>query len=142
MADFFDLDSLLAQLILALGAALVAGNAYALVMARRGIRPKNAAGDLRKGRAWFLLVVGLVIAIWGLASLISGLTAVASVRLAGVVQWQNTSFPSSIRGFDSLHPLQEGTRHQAPGISRGSISSPAPGVPPVSRLTLPFGTCQ
>ncbi|MEK7252613.1 MAG: hypothetical protein AAB198_05135 [Actinomycetota bacterium] len=72
MADFFDLDSLLAQLILALGAALVAGNAYALVMARRGIRPKNAAGDLRKGRAWFLLVVGLVIAIWGLASLISG----------------------------------------------------------------------
>ena len=26
--------------------------------------------------------------------------------LAGVVQWQNTSFPSSIRGFDSLHPLQ------------------------------------
>ncbi len=71
MADFFDLDSLLAQLILALGAALVAGNAYALVMARRGIRPKNAAGDLRKGRAWFLLVVGLVIAIWGLASLIA-----------------------------------------------------------------------
>ncbi len=71
MADFFDLDSLLAQLILALGAALVAGNAYALLMARRGIRPKNATGDLRKGRAWFLLSVGVVIATWGLASLIS-----------------------------------------------------------------------
>ena len=25
---------------------------------------------------------------------------------AGVVQWQNGSFPSFIRGFDSLHPLQ------------------------------------
>src|SRR4051812_44989896 len=27
-------------------------------------------------------------------------------RFAGVVQWQNGSFPSCIRGFDSLHPLQ------------------------------------
>src|SRR4051812_21576203 len=26
-------------------------------------------------------------------------------RSAGVVQWQNGSFPSCIRGFDSLHPL-------------------------------------
>src|SRR5215475_8023018 len=26
--------------------------------------------------------------------------------LAGVVQWQNGSFPSCIRGFDSLRPLQ------------------------------------
>src|SRR5678816_4458823 len=24
---------------------------------------------------------------------------------AGVVQWENGSYPSSIRGFDSLHPL-------------------------------------
>ena len=27
-------------------------------------------------------------------------------KLAGVVQWQNGSFPSCIRGFDSLRPLQ------------------------------------
>src|SRR6266516_315933 len=26
--------------------------------------------------------------------------------IAGVVQWQNGSFPSCIRGFDSLRPLQ------------------------------------
>src|SRR5437588_11128344 len=26
---------------------------------------------------------------------------------AGVVQWQNGSFPSCIRGFDSLRPLQD-----------------------------------
>ena len=27
------------------------------------------------------------------------------IEIAGVVQWQNGSFPSCIRGFDSLHPL-------------------------------------
>ena len=27
-------------------------------------------------------------------------------KFAGVVQWQNGSFPSCIRGFDSLRPLQ------------------------------------
>ena len=71
MADFFDLNSLLAQLVLALGAALIAGNGYALVMSRRGVRPKNTRGDLRKGRAWFLLAVGIVIGVWALASLVA-----------------------------------------------------------------------
>ena len=37
------------------------------------------------------------------------LTRRSAVRIlhcpAGVVQWQNGCFPSSIRGFDSLHPL-------------------------------------
>ena len=68
--DIFDLDSLVAQMALALGAALVIGNAYALVMARRGLRPVGAQGNLRKGRAWFLLGVGLVITTWSLASLL------------------------------------------------------------------------
>jgi hypothetical protein len=71
MIDLLGLDTLLAQMILALGAALVAGNGYALVMAWRGVKPKGAEGDLRTGRAWFLLAVGLVIAVWGLASLIA-----------------------------------------------------------------------
>ncbi|MDX1691771.1 MAG: hypothetical protein R3290_12190 [Acidimicrobiia bacterium] len=69
MADFFDLDTLLAQLVLALGAALVLGNGFALLANRRGMRPKDADGELRKGRAWFLTAVGLVIAVWGAASL-------------------------------------------------------------------------
>src|SRR6476469_6603894 len=30
--------------------------------------------------------------------------------VAGVVQWQNGSFPSCIRGFDSLRPLQPSRR--------------------------------
>jgi hypothetical protein len=68
--DIFDLDSLVAQMILAVGAALVLGNAYALVMARRGVRPKGAEGDLRRGRAWFLLAVGALIAAWASASLL------------------------------------------------------------------------
>lgn len=72
MIDIFDLNSLLAQLILGLGAALLAGNLYALFMDRRGVRPKDAQGELRKGRAWFLAGVGLIIATWGLASLITG----------------------------------------------------------------------
>jgi hypothetical protein len=68
--DIFDLDSLVAQLILAVGAALLLGNAYALVMARRGVRPRGAEGDLRRGRAWFLLTVGAVITAWASASLL------------------------------------------------------------------------
>jgi hypothetical protein len=35
----------------------------------------------------------------------AGCAAVESGSAAGVVQWQNGSFPSFIRGFDSLHPL-------------------------------------
>lgn len=69
--DLFDLDGLLAQLVLALGAALVAGNGYALIMARRGVKPKNADGELRRGRAWFLLAVGVVMTIWGLATVVT-----------------------------------------------------------------------
>jgi hypothetical protein len=67
--DIFDLDSLLVQMILAVGAALFLGNGYALIAARRGKRPMGAEGELRTGRAWFLMTVGLVMAIWGLASL-------------------------------------------------------------------------
>ena len=71
MVDILGLDSLLAQIVLALGAALVLGNGYALYMDRRGKKPKDEEGELKKPRAWFLLVVGLVMAYWGLASLIT-----------------------------------------------------------------------
>jgi hypothetical protein len=72
MVDILGLDSLLAQIVLALGAALVLGNGSALFVNRRGRKPKGEEGDLKRSRAWFLLVVGLVMAYWGLASLISG----------------------------------------------------------------------
>ena len=72
MPDIFDLDALVAQMVLALGAALLIGNAYALLMARRGVKPKGADGELRKGRAIFLMIVGVVMAWWGLGSILTG----------------------------------------------------------------------
>ena len=38
-------------------------------------------------------------------------------RYAGVVQWQNTSLPSQIRGFDSHHPLSGKTGATCPQLS-------------------------
>src|SRR5688572_29221563 len=36
------------------------------------------------------------------------------LEIAGVVQWQNGSFPSFIRGFDSLRPLHLPTEGSGP----------------------------
>ena len=71
MGDLFDVQSLFPQLVLAIGAALAGGNGYALYQARRGHRPRGEHGELRAGRAWFLLVAGVVMALWGLASLLT-----------------------------------------------------------------------
>ncbi|MCJ7725041.1 MAG: hypothetical protein MUP76_01440 [Acidimicrobiia bacterium] len=71
MVDILGLDSLLAQIVLALGAALAVGNGYALFMDRTGKKPKGEEGELKRPRAWFLLAVGLVMAYWGLASLVT-----------------------------------------------------------------------
>ncbi len=70
MVDILALDTLLAQLVLALGAALVLGNGAAIYMDWRGRAPKKATGDFRASRAWFLLAVGLLIGAWGLGSLV------------------------------------------------------------------------
>jgi hypothetical protein len=68
--DLFDINSLFPQLVLALGAALVGGNGLALWHDRRGKRPEGL-GELRVGRARWLVVVGLIMAGWGLATLIT-----------------------------------------------------------------------
>jgi hypothetical protein len=63
-------DNLLAWLVLALGGALFAGNMLALIKP-----PPPREGDLAKapvGRSILMGVIGLVAAIWALASLISG----------------------------------------------------------------------
>jgi len=69
--DILGLNSLLAQLILAVGAAMILGNGFAIFQDRRGKAPKGADGEFRAGRAWWLLGVGALIAAWGIASLAS-----------------------------------------------------------------------
>ncbi len=62
-------DDLLAWLVLALGGALFAGNLLALVKP-----PPPKEGDLVKapiGRSILMGVIGLVAAIWAMASLVS-----------------------------------------------------------------------
>ncbi|MGZ4671214.1 MAG: hypothetical protein ACXV5U_09025 [Ilumatobacteraceae bacterium] len=69
LADVFLGNDLLAWLILALGGALFAGNVMALVKP-----PPPKEGDLAKapiGRSVLMGVIGLVAAVWALASLIS-----------------------------------------------------------------------
>lgn len=70
--DLLGLDTLIVQLALAVGAAMVIGNGYAIYQHRRGKAPKGAAGEFRATRAWWLLAVGVLITIWGIASLSVG----------------------------------------------------------------------
>lgn len=66
-------ENLLAWLLLALGAALVAGNLLALV--RPAEQRERGESDLSRaplGRSLVMIVVGAVAAIWALASLIGG----------------------------------------------------------------------
>jgi hypothetical protein len=72
IVDVLGLDSLLAQLVLAIGAAMILGNGFAIYQHRQGKAPKGAQGEFRASRAWWLLVVGVVIALWGLLSLLAG----------------------------------------------------------------------
>ncbi|NNF70118.1 MAG: hypothetical protein HKN01_10125 [Acidimicrobiia bacterium] len=70
IVDVLGLDSLLAMAILAIGAAMVAGNGFAILQHRRGNAPAGTTGEFRAGRAWWLLAVGVVIFAWGLASVV------------------------------------------------------------------------
>ena len=71
IVDVLGLSTLLAQLILAVGAAMVIGNGYAIFQNARGKAPGNAAGEFRPARAWWLLSVGAVMAVWGATSLLA-----------------------------------------------------------------------
>jgi hypothetical protein len=55
-----------------LGLALLVGNLLAWRKHRRGERPAGVEGEFRSGRVRFLMVVGLLMAIWGIGSLIVG----------------------------------------------------------------------
>ena len=66
-----DLDLLIKQLALALGLAMVIGNGYAIYKNRKGEKPKDEEGEFRSGRAYWLLGVGVFIALWGGVSLLT-----------------------------------------------------------------------
>ncbi len=65
MLEFLGIDAIFAEMILGLGLALIAGNAFALWKHRRGERPEGATGEFRMGRVAFLMAVGAVMAVWG-----------------------------------------------------------------------------
>ena len=69
--EILNLDLLLKQLALALGLAMVLGNGYAIYKNRKGQKPKDEEGEFRPGRAYWLLAVGVLIALWGGISLIA-----------------------------------------------------------------------
>ena len=70
MVDILGLDALLAQLMVAMGLAMVLGNGFAMWKHARGQGPKGVQGAYRPGRARFLLVVGIVISVWGMTGVI------------------------------------------------------------------------
>ena len=71
ITELLGLDDLLAQMILAVGAAMVLGNGFAIYQHQRGKHPKGESGKFRSSRAWWLLAVGLLITVWGIGSLVT-----------------------------------------------------------------------
>ena len=71
MLELLGIDTILTQLVFALGLAIVLGNGYALYKNRRGERPQGAeeGAQLRMGRVAFLMVIGTLMSIWGAVSL-------------------------------------------------------------------------
>ena len=68
MGDILGFDSLFPQMVLAVGLAMALGNGYAIYKNRRGEKPKGLEGEFRPGRAWFLGAIGLILTVWGAAS--------------------------------------------------------------------------
>ncbi len=67
MIEALGLDSLFAEMIFAIGLAIVIGNAYAYLQYRRGVRPDDVDEDapFNTARVLFLSTVGVLMALWG-----------------------------------------------------------------------------
>ena len=70
MIDILGIDTLFAEMVAGLGLALVVGNLLAWRKHRRGERPPGVKGEFRQGRVVFLLVIGVLMTAWGVASLL------------------------------------------------------------------------
>ena len=71
MPDILGIDTLFAELVAGIGLALVVGNFLAWRKHRRGERPRGVEGEFRQGRVVFLLAIGSLMTVWGVASLIT-----------------------------------------------------------------------
>jgi len=71
MDDIFGLESLFPEAVLAIGLAMVIGNGLAIFKNRRGERPRDVEGEFRPGRALFLGTIGVLLTVWGAASVFS-----------------------------------------------------------------------
>lgn len=71
VSDILNLTVLVEQLALALGLAMVLGNAYAIYRNQMGGKPKGEEGEFRRGRAYWLLGVGIIISVWGGVSILA-----------------------------------------------------------------------
>ena len=72
MIDILGIDTLFAEMVTGLGLALLVGNLLAWRKHRKGEHPKGVEGEFRQGRVMFLLTIGFLMTIWGVASLIAG----------------------------------------------------------------------
>ena len=70
ITELLGLDDLPAQMILAVGAAMVIGNGFAVLQHARG-KDEEKAAEFRAVRAWWFIAVGLLITLWGVASLMT-----------------------------------------------------------------------
>ncbi|MEX1003797.1 MAG: hypothetical protein WD990_05285 [Acidimicrobiia bacterium] len=73
MLDFIGVDTLLAELVLAIGLAVVIGNGLAFYKNSRGEKPEGVdeQSEFRPSRALFLIAAGVLMAAWSLASILT-----------------------------------------------------------------------